>query len=48
MSGILFSVAAFVVAIGVLVTVHEYGHFWVARKVGVKVLRSDWRIGLKK
>jgi len=45
MSGILFSVAAFVVAIGVLVTVHEYGHFWVARKVGVKVLRFSVGFG---
>lgn len=26
-----------IVTIGVLVTVHEFGHFWVARKLGVKV-----------
>ena len=26
-------------AIGVLVAVHEFGHYWVARKLGVKVLR---------
>jgi regulator of sigma E protease len=25
--------------LGVLVTIHEYGHFWVARRCGVKVLR---------
>ena len=37
--GIIYSIVAFIVAIGVLVTVHEYGHFWVARKMGVKVLR---------
>ena len=30
--------ASFVIALGVLVTFHEYGHFWVARKLGVKVL----------
>ncbi len=36
---ILYSVAAFVAAIGILVTIHEFGHFWVARKMGVKVLR---------
>ena len=35
---ILYSVVAFVVALGVLVTVHEFGHFWVARRLGVKVL----------
>lgn len=45
MSGALFSVAAFVVAIGVLVTVHEFGHFWVARKVGVRVLRFSIGFG---
>lgn len=31
-------IAAFLVVIGILVTVHEYGHFWVARRLGVKVL----------
>ena len=35
---ILYSVIAFVGALGVLVTVHEFGHFWVARRLGVKVL----------
>jgi regulator of sigma E protease len=28
-----------VVTLGVLVSIHEFGHFWVARKCGVKVLR---------
>lgn len=28
----------FVIALGILVTIHEFGHFWVARKLGVKVL----------
>ncbi len=42
---ILFNLAAFVVAIGVLVTVHEFGHFWVARKMGVKVLRFSVGFG---
>src|SRR5210317_2132716 len=45
MSGLLFSLAAFIVAIGVLVTVHEYGHFWVARRLGVKVLRFSIGFG---
>ena len=35
---ILYSVIAFVVTLGVLVTVHEFGHFWVARRLGIKVL----------
>ena len=43
--GVLYSIAAFVVAIGVLVTVHEFGHFWVARKMGVKVLRFSVGFG---
>lgn len=36
---------AFVVAIGVLVAFHEFGHFWVARKLGVKVLRYSIGFG---
>jgi regulator of sigma E protease len=43
--GILTSVVAFVVAIGVLVTVHEFGHFWVARRLGFKVLRFSLGFG---
>lgn len=35
----------FIVAIGTLVAVHEFGHFWVARKVGVKVLRFSIGFG---
>ncbi len=38
-------VLAFIFAIGVLVTVHEFGHFWVARKLGVKVLRFSVGFG---
>ncbi|MCP5142157.1 MAG: RIP metalloprotease RseP [Chromatiales bacterium] len=38
-------VLSFIVAIGVLVTVHEYGHYWVARKAGVKVLRFSVGFG---
>jgi regulator of sigma E protease len=37
--GVLFYLAAFVLALGVLIVVHELGHFWVARWCGVKVLR---------
>ena len=42
---LLFTVLSFIVAIGVLVTVHEFGHFWVARKLGVKVLRFSVGFG---
>ena len=35
----------FVVAIGILVSFHEFGHFWVARKVGVKVIRFSVGFG---
>lgn len=39
------SVFGFVLAVGILVTVHEFGHFWVARKLGVKVLRFSVGFG---
>ncbi|HEY5623714.1 MAG TPA: RIP metalloprotease RseP [Gammaproteobacteria bacterium] len=45
MLDILFSIAAFIVAIGVLVAVHEFGHFWVARRLGFKVLRFSIGFG---
>ena len=35
----------FVIAIGVLISFHEFGHFWVARKAGVKVLRFSVGFG---
>jgi regulator of sigma E protease len=35
----------FIVAIGLLVSFHEFGHFWVARKTGVKVLRFSVGFG---
>ncbi len=41
----LYSAAAFVVAIGILVTIHEFGHFWVARLNNVKVLRFSVGFG---
>lgn len=36
---ILIAIVAFVVAIAILVGIHEFGHFWVARKLGIKVIR---------
>lgn len=35
----------FVIALGMLITIHEFGHFWVARKCGVKVLRFSIGFG---
>jgi regulator of sigma E protease len=40
-----WSIAAFIVALGVLVSFHEFGHFWVARRLGVKVLRFSVGFG---
>ena len=45
MSGFLISVVSFLVAIGILVAVHEWGHYIVARMVGVKVLRFSIGFG---
>ncbi|MFM1885087.1 MAG: hypothetical protein RL026_244 [Pseudomonadota bacterium] len=36
---------AFLVAIGLLVTVHEFGHYWVAQRLGFKVLRFSVGFG---
>jgi regulator of sigma E protease len=41
----LHTVFYFIIAIGILVAFHEFGHFWVARKVGVKVLRFSIGFG---
>src|SRR5262245_32050379 len=35
----------FIVAVSLLVTVHEFGHFWVARRLGFKVLRFSVGFG---
>ncbi|MFO8155569.1 MAG: RIP metalloprotease RseP [Thiohalospira sp.] len=45
MTGFLFTLAAFAVAIAILVAVHEYGHFQVARWSGVRVLRFSIGMG---
>jgi len=45
MLDVLWSIAAFIVALGVLVSFHEFGHFWVARRLGVKVLRFSVGFG---
>jgi regulator of sigma E protease len=38
MEQVLWTIGAFLVAIGLVVTFHEFGHFWVARRCGVRVL----------
>jgi len=45
MLSVLWSFAAFIVALGILITVHEFGHFWVARRCGVKVERFSIGFG---
>jgi regulator of sigma E protease len=45
MSDLLGSIWWLIVSIGVLVTFHEFGHFWVARRCGVKVLRFSVGFG---
>jgi len=42
---IVFTIAAFVVALGVLIVFHELGHYYVARLFGVKVLRFSIGFG---
>jgi regulator of sigma E protease len=45
MSEILGSIWWLLVALGVLITFHEFGHFWVARRLGVRVLRFSIGFG---
>jgi regulator of sigma E protease len=42
---VLHTVFFFIIAIGILISFHEFGHFWVARKLGVKVLRFSVGFG---
>ena len=46
MTGFVGSLISFIVAISILVAIHEFGHFWVARKLGVKVLRFSIGFGM--
>lgn len=41
----LLSIGALIVTLGVLIAFHEFGHFWVARRLGVKVLRFSIGFG---
>jgi len=42
----LYMIVGTLVALGVLVTFHEFGHFWVARRCGVRVLRFSVGFGM--
>lgn len=41
----LWNLGAFIVALSILVAIHEFGHFWVARRCGVKVHRFSIGFG---
>ncbi len=45
MSAFVWNLLSFVVALGLLVTVHEFGHFWVARKNGILVKKFSIGFG---
>jgi len=45
MNNLLIIIPAFIFTIALLVAIHEFGHFWVARKLGVKVLRFSIGFG---
>ncbi len=42
---LIINILALIVTLGILVTFHEFGHFWVARRCGVKVLRFSVGFG---
>ena len=46
-TGSLTTIVSFVLVLGVLVLVHEFGHFWVAKKSGVRVLKFSIGMGPK-
>lgn len=39
------SIGGFIILMGLLVTIHEYGHFWVARKLGFAVTKFSIGFG---
>ena len=45
MDSVITSVAALVVTLGILIAFHEFGHYWVAKRMGVKVLRFSIGFG---
>lgn len=45
MDSFVTSILALIVTLGLLIAFHEYGHYWVARRMGVKVLRFSIGFG---
>jgi regulator of sigma E protease len=45
MDSVISKLFYFIVVVSILITVHEFGHFWVARRLGVKVLRFSIGFG---
>ncbi len=45
MASLLTTIVSFLAALAILIAVHEFGHFWVARRLGVKVLRFSIGFG---
>ena len=45
MGSFIHTLLYFVVALGILITFHEFGHFWVARRLGVRVLKFSVGFG---
>lgn len=43
--GLIQNILAVIVVLGVLITFHEFGHYWVARRCGVRVLRFSVGFG---
>ncbi|MGL4206552.1 MAG: sigma E protease regulator RseP [Aeromonadaceae bacterium] len=45
MTMLLWNLCSFILALAILIAVHEWGHFWVARKCGVRVERFSLGFG---
>ena len=45
MHTVIWSTVSYLILVGVLVTFHEFGHYWVARRLGVRVLRFSVGFG---
>ena len=45
MISLIQTLCAFIVALGILITFHEFGHYWVARQCNVKILRFSVGFG---
>jgi regulator of sigma E protease len=41
----MLSLLSFILALAILIAIHEFGHFWVARRCGVKVLKFSIGFG---